>query len=75
VDRRGGSVLVAEFRPPASRIGRRAIRGLTSHRTMAENRIDLLEPMIRAAGFDQLRSGEIRPWINFIQARKPTAGP
>jgi hypothetical protein len=73
VDRRGGSVLVAEFRPPASRIGRRAIRGLTSHRTMAE--IHLLEPMIRAAGFDQLRSGEIRPWINFIQARKPTAGP
>jgi ubiquinone/menaquinone biosynthesis C-methylase UbiE len=73
--RPGGSVLVAEFRPPASRIGRRVIKGLTGHRTMAENRVDLLEPMIRAAGFDQLRSGEIRPWTYYIQARRPAAGP
>ena len=51
------------------------IKGLTGHRTMAENRVDLLEPMIRAAGFDQLRSGEIRPWAYYIQARKPAAGP
>jgi ubiquinone/menaquinone biosynthesis C-methylase UbiE len=73
--RPGGSVLVAEFRPPASRIGRRVIKGLTGHRTMAESRVDLLEPMIRAAGFDQLRSGEIRPWTYYIQARRPAAGP
>jgi ubiquinone/menaquinone biosynthesis C-methylase UbiE len=73
--RPGGSVLVAEFRPPASRIGRRVIKALTGHHTMAENRVDLLEPMIRAAGFDQLCSGGIRPWTYYIQARKPAAGP
>jgi hypothetical protein len=51
------------------------IKALTGHRTMAENRVDLLEPMIRAAGFVQFRSGEIRPWTYYIQARRPAAGP
>jgi ubiquinone/menaquinone biosynthesis C-methylase UbiE len=73
--RPGGSVLVAEFQPPASRFGRRLVKQLTRHETMAENRVDLLAPMIREAGFDQLHSGEIRPWTYFVQARKPTTGP
>jgi ubiquinone/menaquinone biosynthesis C-methylase UbiE len=67
----GGSVLIAEFRPPASRIGRRVITRVTGHDAMAENRVDLLEPMIRDAGFDQARSGEVRPWIYYVQAQKP----
>jgi ubiquinone/menaquinone biosynthesis C-methylase UbiE len=71
--RPGGSVLVAEFRPPGSRFGRRLVKGLTRHEAMAENRVDLLAPMVRDAGFDQLRSGGIRPWTYFVQARKPTA--
>jgi ubiquinone/menaquinone biosynthesis C-methylase UbiE len=69
--RPGGSVLIAEFRPPASRIGRRVITKLTGHDAMAENRVDLLEPMIRKAGFEQPRSGALRPWTYYIQARKP----
>lgn len=68
--RPGGSVLVAEFRPPASRIGRGLISALTGHRAMAENRVDLLDPMLRAAGFEHLRSGDLRPWITYVHARR-----
>jgi ubiquinone/menaquinone biosynthesis C-methylase UbiE len=72
--RPGGSVLIAEFRPPQSRVVRRLIKALTGHPAMAENRVDLLEPMIRDAGFETLRTGDLRPWITFIQAEKPATG-
>jgi hypothetical protein len=42
---------------------------------MAANRIDDLEPMVRQAGFEQVRSGDLRPWIRYVQAQKPTANP
>ena len=70
--RPGGSILVAEFRPPTSRFGRRVVKALTRHEAMAENRVDMLDPTIRQAGIDLLHSGEIRPWIYFVQAQKPT---
>jgi hypothetical protein len=41
---------------------------------MADNRVDLLEPMVREAGFEQLRSGDPRPWMRHVQALRPTAG-
>jgi ubiquinone/menaquinone biosynthesis C-methylase UbiE len=69
--RPGGLVLIAEFRPPTSRIGRRLVTALTGHNAMANNRVDLLEPMTREAGFEQPRFGDLRPWIYYIQARKP----
>ena len=69
--RPGGSVLIAEFRPPASPIGRRLIGALHSP-AMANNRVDLLAPMVREAGFEQTRSGDLRPWIRYVQALKPT---
>lgn len=72
--RPGGSILIAEFRPPASRIGRRVITRLTGHDAMAENRVDLLEPMLREARFEHARSGEVRPWIYYVQAQKPSGG-
>jgi SAM-dependent methyltransferase len=72
VVRPGGSVLIAEFRPPASRIGRYVI-GAVHSPTMADNRVDLLEPMIREAGFDQIRTGDVRPCTRYVRARKPTA--
>jgi len=68
-----GSLLIAEFRPPASRIGRRLVSALTGHNAMAENRVDLLDPMIREAGFEHIHSGDLRPWTHYVQARKPPA--
>jgi ubiquinone/menaquinone biosynthesis C-methylase UbiE len=69
--RPGGSVLIAEFRPPASRIGRRLIGALHSP-AMAENRVDLLAPMVGEAGFEQLRSGNLRPSTHYVKAVKPS---
>lgn len=71
--RQGGTVLIAEFRPPASRIGRRLVAAHSP--AMAANRVDQLEPLLLDAGFEQFRSGDLRPWTHFVRARKPrTAG-
>jgi len=69
--RPGGSLLIAEFRPPASRIGRRLIGSLHSP-AMAKNRVDLLAPMVREAGFEQLRSGDLRSSTHYVKAVKPS---
>jgi ubiquinone/menaquinone biosynthesis C-methylase UbiE len=68
--RPGGSLVIAEFRPPASRIGRLVIASLHSP-AMAENRVDLLAPMVREAGFEQLRSGDLRSSTHYVKAVKP----
>lgn len=70
----GGRVLIADFRPPASRIGRHLIGHLTSP-AMENNPVHLLEPMVREAGFEQVRSGDVRPWIRYVQAVKPASAP
>jgi ubiquinone/menaquinone biosynthesis C-methylase UbiE len=71
--RPGGSVLVAEFRPPATRLGRRLVKAHSP--AMAANRVDLLAPMVRDAGFEQLHTGDLRPWIHYVQAIKPHRPP
>jgi ubiquinone/menaquinone biosynthesis C-methylase UbiE len=68
--RPGGSILVADSRPPASRIGRYLI-GRHSP-AMRDNPIDLLEPMVREAGFEEVRSGDLRPLMRYAQGVKPS---
>lgn len=70
--RPGGLVLIAEFRPPSSWLGRRLISSMHGP-AMADNRVDLLEPMVRDAGFEQTRGGDLRPWIHYVKAVKPTS--
>jgi ubiquinone/menaquinone biosynthesis C-methylase UbiE len=67
--RPGGSVLIADSRPPATRIGRRLMRRHSP--AMADNPVDLIEPMVREAGFEQLRSGDLRPWMHYVRGLKP----
>jgi ubiquinone/menaquinone biosynthesis C-methylase UbiE len=74
VRRPGGHVLIADFRPPAGRIGRYLIGHVTSP-AMKPSPVHLLEPMVREAGFEQLRSGDVCPWIRYVQAVKPTRAP
>jgi ubiquinone/menaquinone biosynthesis C-methylase UbiE len=69
--RPGGSFLIAEFRPPASRIGRRLIGSLHSP-SMAKNRVDLLAPMVGEAGFEHVHSGDIRPSTHYVKGVKPS---
>jgi ubiquinone/menaquinone biosynthesis C-methylase UbiE len=68
--RPGGRLLIAEFRPPSSHFGR-AVLGHTGRASMMHNPIHLLEGMIRDAGFQQLASGDLHPWIRYLQAAKP----
>lgn len=69
--RPGCRVLIAEFRPPRNPIVRYLIRPVTSP-AMQHNPLHLLEPMIQDAGFQHLHSGDLNPWIHWVQAVKPT---
>jgi ubiquinone/menaquinone biosynthesis C-methylase UbiE len=71
--RPGGRVLIAEFRSPTTRIGRLLAAPHMSP-AMRNNPVHRLVPMVREAGFEQLRSGDVRPWIRYVQAVKPDQG-
>ncbi|WTI42501.1 methyltransferase domain-containing protein [Streptomyces sp. NBC_00589] len=68
--RPGGRLLVVEFRPPKSAIGRHLIHGGVGH-AMAHNRVDLLDGLIGDAGFEVRGSGDVRPWLTYVQAVRP----
>ena len=68
--RPGGRVLIADFRPPASRLGRYIVGAITGP-MMKNTAVDLIEPMIRTAGFEGITTGDVRPWMRYVQARKP----
>jgi ubiquinone/menaquinone biosynthesis C-methylase UbiE len=68
--RPGGRVLIAEFRPPTSRIGGLLIHPFTSS-AMQHNPLELLEPMLGDAGFESLLSGDLHPWIRYVRGVKP----
>jgi ubiquinone/menaquinone biosynthesis C-methylase UbiE len=65
-----GHVLVAEFRPPSTRIGQSLVSPFVST-AMTHNPIRQLEPMIHDAGFQHVRSGDLHPWIRYVYALKP----
>jgi ubiquinone/menaquinone biosynthesis C-methylase UbiE len=69
--RPGGRLLIAEFRPPTSRLVRRLIRRIASP-AMQHNPINLIDPMVSDAGFEQVQSGDVRPWIRYVRAVKPS---
>jgi ubiquinone/menaquinone biosynthesis C-methylase UbiE len=68
--RPGGRVLVADFRPPTTRIGRLLLKGHVISPAMRTNPVHLLEPMVREAGFEQVTGGDVRPWLRYAQAVK-----
>jgi ubiquinone/menaquinone biosynthesis C-methylase UbiE len=68
--RPGGRLLVAEFRLATNRLGR-LVAGPHMSPAMRNNPVHVLESMIRDAGFDGIRSGDVRPWIRYVQAVKP----
>ncbi|MEV4241607.1 methyltransferase domain-containing protein [Nocardia sp. NPDC049737] len=68
--RPGGRLLIGEFRPPANPIGRHLVGALTGP-AMEHNPIHLLEAMIADAGFGQITSGDLHPWIRYVTAIKP----
>lgn len=68
--RPGGQVLIADFRPPANRVGRQIVGAITGP-MMKNTAVELVEPMARAAGFAEIVPGDVRPWMHYVQATKP----
>ncbi|MGW0204645.1 class I SAM-dependent methyltransferase [Streptomyces sp. NPDC003233] len=66
--RPGGRLLVAEFRPPRSRIGRNLVHG--TGRARAHNRVDLLDALVADPGFELLGRGDLRPRLSYVQAKR-----
>ncbi|MFD7729066.1 class I SAM-dependent methyltransferase [Kitasatospora phosalacinea] len=69
--RPGGRLMVADFRPPKSRIGRHLI-GAATGPAMENNPVDQLEGLIRDAGFTTTTVGDLQPWIRYVTASRPT---
>ncbi|WP_280253477.1 class I SAM-dependent methyltransferase [Nocardia abscessus] len=70
--RPGGRLLIGEFRPPTNPVARHLVGALTGP-SMQHNPIHLLEPMVTEAGFEQVDSGDLHPWIRYVTAIKPGA--
>jgi ubiquinone/menaquinone biosynthesis C-methylase UbiE len=71
--RPGGRLLVADFRPPRSRLGRHLVGAVTASQ-MQHNPIHLLEPLVAAAGFEALGRGDLHPYLHYVRARRPIPG-
>ncbi|MFF8958008.1 class I SAM-dependent methyltransferase [Streptomyces sp. NPDC014894] len=72
--RPGGRLLLADFRPPRGRAALRLV-GATVGPVMRDNRVDLLTPMVRGAGFTVSASGELRPFLHWVRATRPAGAP
>jgi ubiquinone/menaquinone biosynthesis C-methylase UbiE len=67
--RPGGRVLIAEFRPPRSSIGRQ-LTGAVTTSGMQDDPV-VPQPILREAGFEPARSGDLHPWISYACAVRP----
>ncbi|TQK44356.1 methyltransferase family protein [Streptomyces sp. SLBN-118] len=68
--RPGGRLLLADFRPPRSRLGRHLIGALTGP-AMEHNPVDLLDGLAAEAGFEVRARGDVRPHLRYVQAVRP----
>ncbi|HET6355432.1 class I SAM-dependent methyltransferase [Streptomyces sp.] len=68
--RPGGRLLLADFRPPRSRLGRHLIGALTGP-AMEHNPVDLLDGLAADAGFEVRARGDVRPHLRYVQATRP----
>ncbi|WP_018680345.1 class I SAM-dependent methyltransferase [Actinokineospora enzanensis] len=67
--RPGGRLLLADFRPPRSRLVRHLVGG-TAGTAMSENPVGRIEPMAAAAGFER-RSVHQVSFLHCVRADKP----
>ncbi|MGI5467183.1 class I SAM-dependent methyltransferase [Streptomyces sp. CA-132043] len=66
-----GRLLVADFRPPSGRMSRRTA-GLFLGHSMGDHEAGLLEELVTGAGFVVSGSGDITPWLRYVQAGRPS---
>jgi ubiquinone/menaquinone biosynthesis C-methylase UbiE len=68
--RPGGRLLIADYRPPTSKIGKHLI-GAVAGPAMQHNPIHLLATLTKDAGFDQLQQGDVGSWLHYVQGVRP----
>jgi ubiquinone/menaquinone biosynthesis C-methylase UbiE len=68
--RPGGRLLIGEFRPPRSRLGRHLVAAVTDPLMLEDQRLTL-PGLIRAAGFAGLEPGDLHPWVTYVRAVRP----
>ena len=68
--RPGGRLLLADFRPPTNPILRH-LTGAVIGPGMLSNPIHLLGPFTEMKGFKLIATGDLHPWIHYVQAIKP----
>jgi ubiquinone/menaquinone biosynthesis C-methylase UbiE len=68
--RPGGRLLVADFRPPASKLGKHLI-GAVAGPAMQHNPVHLLATLAKEAGFDQIQQGDVASWLHYVQGVRP----
>ncbi|MEV4560523.1 methyltransferase domain-containing protein [Kitasatospora sp. NPDC049285] len=65
--RPGGRLLLADFRPPTSALGRHLV-GAAVGPVMENNPVHLMRPLVEQAGFGGVEEGDLRPWVHYVQA-------
>lgn len=69
--RPGGTMLLADFAIP-ERGGWHIVAALTGHASDKWlRRVSPLQPLVAQAGFTELRSGDVPPWLRYVRATKP----
>ncbi|HEY8735669.1 MAG TPA: class I SAM-dependent methyltransferase [Candidatus Dormibacteraeota bacterium] len=69
--RPGGTLLLADFTIP-ERGSWRLVASITGHAGDTwRRRMTPLEPLVAAADFAQVRSGDAPPWLHYVRATKP----
>jgi ubiquinone/menaquinone biosynthesis C-methylase UbiE len=72
--RPGGRVLVAEAQSPPHGLGWRLLALLHSYDRMARQ-VPHLEPLAAKAGFGEIRTGEVPPWIRYFRLSRTVPSP
>lgn len=67
--RPGGTLLIADFRPPRSRAANHVIGALSGH-AMQHNPIDRLAGLVTDAGFEVTGSGDRWPLLRYVKAHR-----
>lgn len=69
--RPGGTLLLADFTIP-EKGGWHIVAALTGHVDGdMVRRVSPLEPLVGEAGFTEVRSGDVPPWLHYVRATKP----
>jgi|SRR5215467_2560424 len=67
--RSGGTLLVADYRPTGGHLSR--LHAAVGAARAMQRRVSPLEPLVAEAGFTELRSGDVPPWLYYVTALRP----